>query len=80
MISLLYGSFEPILYGVLIFLGLASMWWKLRTGRWLGFAVEASVFWLVFTLHGGTIVGGLAATIAALLSGIAIQLFVGRSR
>ena len=78
MITLLHGSLEPLLYGALIFLGLSSMYWKLRTGRYLGFAVEASVFWLVFTLHGGTVTGGLAATVAALLSGIAIQFIGGR--
>ena len=78
MLSVLYGSFEPLLYGVLIFLGLSSIYWKLKTGRYLSFAVECGVFWLVFSLHGGTVTGGLAATVAALLSGIAIQLFGGR--
>ena len=78
MITLLHGSLEPLLYGALIFLGLASMYWKLSTGRYLGFAVEAGVFWLVFSLHGGTVTGGLAATVAALLSGITIQLIGGR--
>ena len=78
MIALLHGSLEPLLYGGLIFLGLTSLWWKFKTGRWLGLAVEVCVFWLVFSLHGGTVTGGMAATVAALLSGIAIQLFGGR--
>ena len=78
MITLLHGSLEPLLYGALIFLGLSSMYWKLSTGRYLGFAVEAGVFWLVFSLHGGTVTGGLAATVAALLSGITIQVIGGQ--
>ncbi|WP_018609518.1 hypothetical protein [Uliginosibacterium gangwonense] len=59
----------PLLYGIIIFLGLWSMWHKLRTLRLVSFCVEAGVFWLVFSLHGGTMAGGFAATVAALLAG-----------
>lgn len=62
----------PLLYGVVIFFGLYSMWWKLTHGRLLGFIAELVVFILVFKLHGGTMAGGFAATVAALLAGVII--------
>ena len=62
----------PLLYGLVIFCGLYSMWWKLTHGRLLGFIVELGVFILVFKLHGGTMAGGFAATVAALLAGLII--------
>lgn len=69
----------PLLYGVVIFLGLYSMWWKLTHGRLLGFIVELTVFILVFKLHGGTMAGGFAATVAALIAGVVIP-FTLRSK
>lgn len=71
-LTLLHGSFEPLVYGLVIFLGLLSMCWKLRTGQWMAFFIEVFVFWLVFSLHGHSMTGGFAATIAALLSGLVI--------
>lgn len=59
----------PILYGVIIFLGIWSMWHKLRTGKILAFCVEIGVFWLVFAMHGGSMTGGMAAAVAALIAG-----------
>ena len=59
----------PLLYGIIMFLGVWSMWHKLTTGRILGFMVEAGIFGLLFSLHGGTMAGGFAAMIAALLAG-----------
>lgn len=64
----------PLIYGVVIFIGLYSMWWKLTHGRFLAFLVELIVFVLVFKLHGGTMAGGFAATVAALIAGIVIPL------
>lgn len=66
----------PVIYGLVIFIGLYSMWWKIRSGRYFAFVIEVFVFALVFKLHGGTMTGGFAATIAALLSGI----FLARKR
>ena len=73
-LTLLHGSLEPIAYGVVIFLGLLSMCWKVKTGQWLAFFAEVFVFWLVFTLHGHSMTGGFAATIAALLSGLVLPI------
>lgn len=70
MFGLGHIDFGPIIYGVVIFLGLYSMWWKLTHGRLLAAAVEIFVFILVFKLHGGSMAGGFAATVAALLAGI----------
>lgn len=75
-ITLLHGGLEPLVYGVVIFLGLALMWWKLTTGRWLALTVDIAVFWLVFQMHGGTMAGGMAAAIAALLAGLVFPLFL----
>lgn len=72
MFGLGHIDLGPLLYGLVIFIGLWSMWRKLITGRLFGFVVEASVFWLVFSLHGGTMTGGFAATFAALLAGFFI--------
>ena len=72
MFGLGHIDIGPLIYGVVIFLGLYSMWWKLTHGRLLGFVVELAVFILVFKLHGGTMAGGFAATVAALLAGVII--------
>lgn len=69
----------PLIYGVVIFFGLYSMWWKLTHGRMLAALIEIGVFALVFKLHGGTMAGGFAATVAALLAGIIIPVTLKRS-
>lgn len=72
MFGLGHLDLTPLVYGLVIFCGIFSMWWKLTHGKWLTFAVEAGVFALVFKLHGGTMAGGFAATVAALLAGLII--------
>lgn len=59
----------PLFYGVVMFLGIWSMWHKLTNWRIGSFMIEAGVFALVFSLHGGTMAGGFAAMIAALIAG-----------
>lgn len=66
----------PLMYGTIMFLGIWSMYHKLTTGRIAQFLIEVGVFTLVFTLHGGTMNGGFAAMVCALLSGT----FLGRSK
>jgi hypothetical protein len=70
MISLAHFDLGPLIYGVVMFFGIAIIWWKLTSGRWLSFVVDICVFTLVFTLHGGTMAGGFAAMVAALLAGL----------
>lgn len=69
MFGLGHIDMMPLLYGVIMFLGIWSMWNKLMTGKLLGFAVEITVFYILFSLHGGTMAGGFAAMIAALIAG-----------
>lgn len=76
MFTILHGSFEPLIYGLVIFIGLALMWWKFTTGKWLSLFIDIFVFWLVFTMHGGSVTGGMAAAFAALLAGIFFPLFM----
>jgi hypothetical protein len=67
----------PVIYGVLMFGGIWSMKRKLEKGRYWQLIQEISVFGLVFTLHGGTMTGGMSAMIAAWLFGAYIS-FKGR--
>ena len=60
----------PLFYGVVMFAGMASMYYKLVRGRLVTFIAEISVFSLVFWLHGGTMAGGFAAMVCALLTGL----------
>jgi hypothetical protein len=59
-----------------MFLGIAVMWWKLTHGHFLSLIIDITVFALVFKLHGGTMSGGFAAMIAALLAGIFLPLMI----
>jgi hypothetical protein len=52
------------------------MWSKLVSGHLLSLLIDIGVFTLVFTLHGGTMAGGFAAMIAALLAGMFLPLMV----
>lgn len=80
MFGLGHVDLTPLVYGFVIFCGLYSMWWKFAHGRWMTFVIEASVFWLVFSLHGGTMAGGFAATVAALLAGLVIPFTFRRKK
>jgi hypothetical protein len=77
-VSLTHFDLGPLFYGVVMFLGIAIMWWKLSTGRWLGLVVDVCAFALVFKLHGGTMAGGFAAMIAALLAGMIFPMMIRR--
>jgi hypothetical protein len=60
----------PLFYGAIMFLGLWSMYYKFTRGLWFALTVEVLVFVLVFKLHGGTMAGGFAAMVCALLAGL----------
>ena len=64
----------PLFYGIVIFLGILSLYIKLTGGMIMSFVIELTVFILVFRLHGGTMAGGFAATVAALLAGFIFPL------
>ena len=59
----------PFLAGLVYALGLWSMWRKWLNKRYIGALVELFVFWTLFSMHGGTMTGGVGATIAALIVG-----------
>lgn len=77
MFGLGHIDFAPLFYGVIMFLGIWSMYHKLVTFRLVAFATEVGVFSLVFWLHGGTMAGGFAAMIAALIAGAVLPRFGG---
>lgn len=80
MFGLGHVDLAPLVYGVVIFLGLWSMWRKLMKGKYLALCIEVGVFILVFKLHGGTMAGGFAATVAALLAGIILPISINKPR
>jgi hypothetical protein len=66
----------PFIYGVIMYLGILSMYNKFVNFRFKALFIEIAVFILVFTLHGGSMTGGMSAMIAALLCGT----FLGRTK
>lgn len=78
MFGLGHLDIMPLVYGLVVFIGLSVMWWKLTTGRWLSLAIDIGVFYLVFSMHGGSMTGGMAAAIAALLAGLFFPLLLRR--
>lgn len=68
-IAVLHSSMEPIIYGLCLFLSVMSMAWKIKRQQYVGFFAEVSVVALILIIHGGSVTGGFAATIAGLLSG-----------
>lgn len=67
-------DWSPILYGVALFLSIMSMGWKINRGNYTAFVIELCVVALILMVHGGSVTGGFAATIAGLLSGWFIPL------
>jgi hypothetical protein len=72
MFGLGHLDLMPLFYGMIMFLGIWSMWRKLIRGRLLALSVELGVFCTVFYLHGGTMQGGFAAMVAALIAGFVL--------
>ena len=78
-VFLAHIDWSPIIYGVALFLSVMSMGWKLKQGQYIGFAAEVLVVGLILVIHGGSVTGGCAATIAGLLSGWFIPLLFAPS-
>lgn len=78
-VLLLHIDWGPIIYGLLMFIGLLVMYYKLLNGKWLSLFIDCAVFYLVFTLHGGTMAGGFSAMIAALLAGLVFPYMLRRA-
>lgn len=60
----------PLVYGLIMFIGLAIWVVKFKMGSYFSLAIDIAVFILVFKLHGGTMAGGFSAMIAAMLAGL----------
>lgn len=79
-VFLAHIDWSPIIYGVALFLSVMSMAWKIKRGHYIGFFAEVSVVALILIVHGGSVTGGFAATIAGLLSGWFIPLLFNGQR
>lgn len=71
-------DWSPLVYGVVMFIGLWVMYLKLVNGKWLSLIIDIAVFTLVFKLHGGSMAGGFSAMIAALLAGLVFPFMLRR--
>jgi hypothetical protein len=76
-ILLSHIDFMPLIYGVIMYLGIYVMWYKLTHGKWISLLIDIIVFALVFKLHGGSMAGGFSAMIASLLAGITFPYMIG---
>lgn len=70
----------PLFYGLLLAIGIFSMLHKLLTFDLVTLAVELSVFFVVFSMHKGTLTGGMSAAVCALIVGLLFKFFVRRHR
>lgn len=77
-VLLSHVDWGPVLYGVLMFIGLGVIWLKFVMRKWLSLVIDVGVFALVFSLHGGTMSGGFAAMICAMLAGLFFPFLVRR--
>lgn len=72
-------DFMPIVYGIVMFIGIAVLFHKLLTGKILSLAIDVAVFFFVFGLHGESMTGGFSAMVAALLAGITFPWMLRRA-
>ena len=72
MLGIGHLDIMPLVYGVIMFFGIWSMWWKFSQGHYASFLGEAGVFGFVFWLHGGSMAGGFSAMVCALIAGATI--------
>lgn len=70
----------PLFYGLLLAIGIFSMLRKLLALDWLTLTVEVLVFYVVFSMHKGTLTGGMSAAICALIVGLLFKHFVRWSK
>lgn len=78
-VFLTHIDWSPVLYGIALFLSVMSMAWKLKRQQYAGFIVEILVVAVILIVHGGSVTGGFAATIAGLLSGWCLPLIFRNS-
>lgn len=59
----------PFIVGLIYFVGIWSIWRKLTGGRVFAGLLELVIFVALFKMHGGSVAGGVGATIASILVG-----------
>lgn len=69
---------QPLFYGFIITVGLIVVAYHIFTFKIMAVLVDIAVFVLVFWMHGGTLTGGMAAAVAALLAGLIIPPLIRR--
>ena len=79
-VFLAHIDFMPLVYGVIMFIGLAYTWNKFWSGKFVSVGLDMAVFWLVFSMHGHSMTGGFAAMIAAALSSLCFPYIARRAR
>ena len=83
MFTLFHGSFEWIMAGGIVFIGLMAFIIKFQRGHYLSCAISAAIWVFVFSMHKGSTAGIMTATFAALLFdifGMPLLKFFSRSR
>ncbi len=84
LVTLLHGSFEWVIAGAVVVLGLVVFGIKLVRGHILACIIGAAVWFFVFSLHRGSTTGIMTATFAALLFDLVglwiIKLFIPKER
>lgn len=63
---------EPIVWGVIIIAGILILMLKVAMNAWSAVLWDVAIFIAVFSMHGGTMKGGMAAAVAALIGGLII--------
>ena len=66
-VFLAHGDFAWVLGGIVVFVGLMVFAIRLASGKILGTALSLIVWFFVYSLHRGSNVGIMTATLAALL-------------
>lgn len=65
----------PLIYGIVLALGVYSILYKMRRLMIVPLIAELATFVTVFSLHKGTMTGGMSAAIASLIVGLTITAF-----
>lgn len=63
---------EPLVWGVIIIGGILILMIKVAMNAWSAVFWDVAIFIAVFSMHGGTMKGGMAAAVAALIGGLVI--------
>lgn len=71
----------PFIYGLMIALNLIILVVKIKKHKWFSVVIDCAVFYGIFSMHGGSMTGSLAALIAATVTSLALPLmFRGKTK